>query len=291
MIDYLVHIGILICLNVSAGQILSLIVNQGGRIVLATAGILSLGAYTFAISSTELGLNSLLSLMVVILVGILFGQLISIFLNRTKDDNFMLGTLALQFILIASATNFTKITNGPFGIGSIPEIVHVGLDNSSQYSWFIAFLAASALCWLILNRVQKSNYISQVQATEADEIYVLATGKNSSQLKTSLFTFITVLLCLYGALYGSYLGYISPNTFSLYDSLLVLCIVYVAGLGANNLTRIALAAIFLTITPELIRLISIDPGLNANLRQIFFGIVLLTSAVWCGMAKVRKVNI
>ena len=76
-----------------------------------------------------------------------------------------------------------------------------------------------------------------------------------------------------GTLYAHYISYIDPTSFTVNESIFVLSIVIIGGLG--NLTGSFLAAVFLVLLPEALRFVGMPDSIAANMRQIIYGLILV----------------
>lgn len=76
-----------------------------------------------------------------------------------------------------------------------------------------------------------------------------------------------------GALYAHYISYIDPTSFSVNESIFILSIVIIGGMG--NLTGSFWAAAFMVLLPELLRFVGMPDSIAANMRQIIYGLMLV----------------
>ena len=87
------------------------------------------------------------------------------------------------------------------------------------------------------------------------------------------FTISAVIATIPGALYAHYITYIDPTSFTVAESIFILSIVIIGGMG--NLKGSFYASIFMVLLPELLRFVGLPSSVSANLRQIIYGLILV----------------
>jgi len=271
--DYLLHLVILIAIYTLLAQSLNLSAGYTGLISLAQAGFYGVGAYTSAILSTQLGLSVWVNLPIAMVISGIIALIVSLIALRTVDDYFIVCTLGIQIILFSVMNNWTQLTQGPFGIPGIPSIQLFGFSFDSKISFLFLSLFFVALVWIIVKNISVSAFGKTLRAISEDEIYSVSVGKNVYQSKIVSFTVTAILAAIPGVLYAHYISYIDPSSFTINESIFILSIVIIGGLG--NLTGSFLAAAFLVLLPEALRFVGIPDSVAANLRQIIYGLILV----------------
>lgn len=271
--EYILHLLILICFYTLLSQSLNLSAGFTGLISLAQAGFYGIGAYTTAILSTQFGFSFWLNLPLAMLISGAIAFLVSLIALRTVEDYFIICTLGIQLILFSLMNNMMNVTRGPLGIPGIPSIHFFGMSLDSKISFLILSLFFVALVWFVLKNISKSGFGKTLTAISEDEIYTQSIGKNVYQSKIISFTTSAILAAIPGALYAHYISYIDPTSFTVNESIFILSIVIIGGLG--NLTGSFLAAAFLVLLPEALRFVGMPDSIAANMRQIFYGLILV----------------
>jgi len=271
--EYVLHILILICLFSILAQSLNLCAGFTGLISLAHAGFYGIGAYTTAILSTKFGLPFWINLPIAMAFCALISFIISLIALRTIDDYFIICTLGIQIILFSIMNNCMDLTRGPLGIPAIPAINIFGFELNNKIGFLLLSGAIMSMVWYLLYNISKSGFGLSLIAISEDEIYSQSIGKNVYQYKIVSFTLSAVLATLPGALYAHYISYIDPTSFTVSESIFILSIVIIGGMG--NLKGSFYATVFLIILPEILRFIGLPNALAANLRQIIYGIILI----------------
>ena len=271
--EYILHLFILICFYTLLSQSLNLSAGFTGLISLAHAGFYGIGAYTTAILSTQFGFSFWLSIPLAMLISGAIAFIVSLIALRTVEDYFIICTLGIQVILFSIMNNWMNLTRGPLGIPGIPSISLFDFNLDSKISFLLLSLFFVAIVWFVLRNISKSGFGKTLTAISEDEIYSQSIGKNVYKSKIISFTISAILAAIPGALYAHYISYIDPTSFTVNESIFILSIVIIGGLG--NLTGSFLAAAFLVLLPEALRFVGMPDSIAANMRQIIYGLILV----------------
>ena len=271
--EYILHLFILISFYTLLSQSLNLAAGYTGLISLAQAGFYGIGAYTTAILSTQFGFSFWLNLPLAMLISGAIAFVVSLIALRTVEDYFIICTLGIQVILFSVMNNWMDLTRGPLGIPGIPSIHFFGLNLDNKISFLLLSIFLVAVVWYILKNISKSGYGKTLKAISEDEIYSQSIGKNVYQSKIISFTLSAVFAAIPGALYAHYITYIDPTSFTVNESIYILSIVIIGGLG--NLKGSFFAAAFLVLLPEALRFVGMPDSIAANMRQIIYGLLLV----------------
>lgn len=271
--EYILHLFILTAIYTLLSQSLNLSAGFTGLISLAHAGFYGIGAYTAAILSTQFASSFWLSTPLAMLLSGAIAFIVSLIALRTVEDYFIICTLGIQVILFSIMNNWMDLTRGPLGIPGIPSISLFGLNFDSKISFLLLSLFFVAIIWFVLRNISKSGFGKTLTAISEDEIYSQSIGKNVYLSKTVSFTLSAIFAAIPGSLYAHYVSYIDPTSFTVNESIFILSIVIIGGLG--NLTGSFLAAVFLVLLPEALRFVGMPDSIAANMRQIIYGLILV----------------
>jgi branched-chain amino acid transport system permease protein len=216
---------------------------------------------------------------------------------RLRGDYLAIVTLGFGEIVRLFLNNLDRpinITNGPQGISLIDPIISLesplqlfGLRITSVYFYYYIFLFAAAIIVFVSLRLQNSRLGRAWMAIREDEMAAKACGINTRNVKLLAFTMGASFGGVAGGLFAGFQGFVSPESFVLLESIMVLCMVVLGGMG--NIAGVILGAALLTITPEWLRAIAnpvqqqlfgsalIDPE---NLRMLLFGIALVATMLF-----------
>jgi len=271
--EYVLHLFILICFYTMLAQSLNLSAGFAGLISLTHAGFYGIGAYTTAILSTYYGFSFWPSIPLAMLISGFIAFIVSLIALRTVDDYFIICTLGIQVILFSIMNNWMELTRGPLGIPGIPSIQLFGFSVESKISFLLLSLLFVLLIWFVLRNISRSGFGKTLTAISEDEIYSQSIGKNVYLSKTVSFTLSAMLAAIPGTLYAHYISYIDPTSFTVNESIFVLSIVIIGGLG--NLCGSFFASAFLVLLPEALRFVGMPDSIAANMRQIIYGLILV----------------
>ena len=273
--EYLLHIGIMLCIYGILVISTNLTVGMANLLTLCQASFYGIGAYFGTFLLMHLNIPFILIALIVMALTGLSSLVISFASARLKGDYFILGTLGFQMIVYTILYNWEKVTLGPYGIAGIPCIKLLGIwQISGIYAYFIFSVVLLVLVLWIFKRIQGSPYGRLLRAIRTDELLVQALGRNTTAVKARAFFISSAFAGLAGIVYASYVGYISPASFTLDDSIFIITALFIGGIGSGVFGPLSGAAV-VVILPELLRFVGLPDPVAANLRQIIYGLVLI----------------
>ncbi|AJP49685.1 ABC transporter ATP-binding protein [Rugosibacter aromaticivorans] len=278
---------------------LNIVVGFAGLLDLGYIAFYAVGAYVYALlASPQLGLHwpvwAILPLGALAACG--FGVVLGAPTLRLRGDYLAIVTLGFGEIVRIFMNNLNapvNITNGPKGIAGI-DPVQLGGHALSQpleifgvnipalvltYYFFLALVLIVMLAGL---RLQDSRIGRAWAAIREDEMAAKACGINTRNVKLLAFAMGASFGGLAGGLFASFQEFVSPESFSLMESIMVLCMVVLGGMG--HIPGVILGALVLTVLPEAFRhgagpvqqavfgQVLVDPE---NLRMLLFGLALV----------------
>jgi branched-chain amino acid transport system permease protein len=191
-----------------------------------------------------------------------------------------------------------NITNGPKGISTIDPISVFGIDfgNASTFAGLVFsetikyyfFLLVVLMVVIVINlRLQDSRIGRAWEAIREDEMAARAMGINTTRLKLLAFAMGASFGGISGGMFSAIQGFISPESFILVESVMVLSMVVLGGMG--NIWGVILGAILLSFVPEILRYtvepmqralfgrMLIDPEI---IRMLLFGLALVVMMIY-----------
>ncbi len=266
ILDVMTTIGINIVLAVS----LNLVNGYTGQFSLGHAGFMSVGAYLSASVTLHLGpkffgetadpsafASGLLFFSALLTGGLaaaLAGFLVGVPSLRLKGDYLALVTLGFGEIIRVIFQNIEPL-GGALGLFGIPNYTTLG--------WVLGALAVTI--YVVLALVH-STYGRGFLAVRDDEIASSAIGLNPTRYKTTAFVIAAFFAGIAGGLYGHFRQTITPTGFDFTKSIEIVVMVILGGMG--NTLGVVLAAILLTVLPEVLRPI-------AEYRMIIYSLLLI----------------
>ena len=269
---YLLHVVILVSLYGSLALAVDLVAGLCGKMLLCTGVFASIGAYTFALAVTQAGVAPFPALLLSGASAAAFGRAIAGLLARLEGDRFVLFTVGVQIIAFWLFHNLTGLTGGAYGIPGVRALVPGrGLSRAALFVLAALLLlgVASYIHWAILS----SPYGRSARAVRDNRLLAESLGKSP---RAGLAGAIVVAACLSGwagAIAASYLGYLSPTTFGLNESLMLLCCVLLG--GSDSHMGPLFGAGMMVLIPELLRFLGLPSDIGAALRQCLFGVLLV----------------
>lgn len=263
---------------------LNIVVGFAGLLDLGYIAFYAVGAYVWALlASPHFGLH--LPFWVVLPAGVLlaaiFGALLGAPTLKLRGDYLAIVTLGFGEIVRIFLNNLDapiNITNGPQGInrvdtfsvsgflfGRTQEIFGFRITGPEKYYYLL--LLITIIIVIICARLQNSRIGRAWEAIREDEVAAKAMGINTRNIKLLAFSMGASFGGVAGAMFASMQGFVSPESFSLTESISVLCMVVLGGMG--HIPGVILGAILLSVFPELLRAVVVP------LQQTVFGDVIL----------------
>lgn len=281
--NYAFHLLVYLAIYGILAMSLNLVSGYCGLLSLAQASYCAIGAYTYAL----LTLNAHTDFLLAALCGSVIASILSLAISlpawRFKGDSFVLISLSVQQMLFSLFQNWTStdakpgtwanLTNGPFGLASIPKPLLFSYPFDSVASIAVLACAILLLCALFGKVLLSSPWARLLQAMRDNELAARGLGKNVRLAKVQAIAISCGLAAIAGAIYASYVGYIDPNIASLDESVLILCMVLVGGSG--NFRGPFAGALVLIAIPELLRCAAIPDTIAANVRLLIYGLLLV----------------
>jgi branched-chain amino acid transport system permease protein len=271
--NYLLHIIVFIEIYIIAGISLNLISGYTGLISIAHAAFYGVGAYISALLALHFHTPFLLNLALAITGAVVIAFVVSLPSLRLSDDYFIIATFAFQIIIYSVMNNWVSFTGGPLGLLGISQPVIFGWRVNGHLSFLVLCGIFALLVFLFSRRIANSPYGRVLRAIREDEILAEALGKNSTRFKISIFLLGSGFVAIAGSLYAVYITFIDPSSFTVVESIFMLSIVIVGGIG--NLWGSVVGAVMLVSIPEILRFLGMPNSIAANIRQILYGVLLV----------------
>ena len=289
---------------------LNIVVGYAGLLDLGYVAFFAIGAYMYALlASPHLtenfpaiaamfldGLHMPIWVIIPAAAGLaaLFGVLLGAPTLRLRGDYLAIVTLGFGEIIRVFMNNLDhpiNITNGPKGMGEIDALSFFGMsfgkridifgfEISSVTLYYYLFLVLVLFSVLISHRLQLSRIGRAWMAIREDEIAAKAMGINTRNLKLLAFGMGATFGGVSGVMFGAFQGFVSPESFSLMESVMIVAMVVLGGLG--HLPGVILGAVLLSALPEVLRYVAsplqamTDGRLDAAiLRQLLIALAMI----------------
>ena len=294
---------------------LNIVVGYAGLLDLGFVAFFAVGAYMFGLlASPHLtdtfpaiaamfpgGLHTPLWAVIPLGAGLagLFGVLLGAPTLKLRGDYLAIVTLGFGEIIRVFMNNLdnpVNITNGPKGLGQIDAMTIMGhplskridlgfIELSGVTQYYFLFLALVLVSALICLRLQNSRIGRAWMAIREDEIAAKAMGINTRNLKLLAFGMGATFGGVAGVMFASFQGFVSPESFSLMESVMIVAMVVLGGLG--HLPGVIMGAVLLSALPEVLRYVAgplqamTDGRLDAAiLRQLLIALAMIIIMLW-----------
>ena len=298
---------------------LNLVVGYAGLLDLGYIAFYAVGAYTWAFLASPhfaeafpalaAGIGAAdgihLPFWLVLPIGAALAAMAGIILGfpvlRLRGDYLAIVTLGFGEIVRIFLNNLNhpvNITNGPQGINALDSLSLFGWDLAgtlrlgdfkvhSLYLYYYVFLLCVAGSIVFIRRLQISRIGRAWAAMRDDELAAKAIGINVRNMKLLAFALGATFGGVAGGLFGAFQGFVSPESFSLMESIAVLTMVVFGGMG--NIVGAVVGALILTALPELLRYLALpvqealfhrvvlDPEV---LRMLLLSLAMIFMMLW-----------
>jgi branched-chain amino acid transport system permease protein len=283
---------------------LNIVVGFAGLLDLGYVAFFAVGAYTYALlASPQLGLHLPFWIILPIgaLVAAIFGALLGAPTLKLRGDYLAIVTLGFGEIIRIFLNNMNapvNITNGAQGISQVDPMriggfslnrtqEILGITFPSVHLHYYLFLGFTLLVIVVTSRLQHSRIGRAWMAIREDEVAATAMGLNTRNIKLLAFVMGASFGGIAGGLFAGFQGFVSPESFSLMESVMILCMVVLGGMG--NIGGVVLGGVLLVILPEAFRngagplqqwllgKVIIDPE---SMRMLMFGVALIVVMLW-----------
>ena len=265
---------------------LNIVVGYAGLLDLGFVAFYAVGAYMFALMSsphlfetfpaiaaafpnglhTPIWLVVPLAAMLAAIAGVLLGAPVL----KLRGDYLAIVTLGFGEIIRVFMNNLehpVNITNGPRGLDRIDSMSIFGFDFGkplmlgdfripSVTLYFYLFLILVVVSVVICHRLETSRIGRAWMAIREDEIAAKAMGINTRNMKLLAFAMGATFGGVSGSMFAAFQGFISPESFSLMESVMIVAMVVLGGMG--HLPGVILGAVMLAALPEVLRYVAGD---------------------------------
>ncbi|MFG6431084.1 branched-chain amino acid ABC transporter permease [Roseateles sp. LYH14W] len=290
---------------------LNIVVGYAGLLDLGYVAFYAVGSYMFALmASPHLsdnfeafkaafpeGLHSPIWLVIPLAAGVaaLFGVMLGAPTLKLRGDYLAIVTLGFGEIIRVFLNNLehpVNVTNGPRGIGQIDSFHIFGINLGKSWEvfgftlpsvtlYYYLFLLLVVVSVVICYRLEQSRIGRAWMAIREDEIAAKAMGINTRNLKLLAFGMGATFGGVAGAMFASFQGFVSPESFSLQESIMIVAMVVLGGIG--HIPGVILGALMLAALPEVLRYVAGDiqsmtgGRIDASiLRQLLVALAMIT---------------
>ncbi|RLC07434.1 MAG: branched-chain amino acid ABC transporter permease [Deltaproteobacteria bacterium] len=268
--------------NIMTTALIYVVVGLGLNIVVGLAGLLDLGyvafyavgAYSYALLNHHFGLGFWMALPLGAMFAFLFGVVLGFPVLRLRGDYLAIVTLGFGEIIRLVLENWNAFSFGPSGIANIPRPGFFGMDLSlSQSITYVYFVMIGLVIFtvFVVKRLQDSRLGRAWIALREDEVACQAMGIDKTRTKLSAFALGATWAGIGGVVFAAKTTFINPASFTIWESIIILCVVVLGGMG--SILGVILGALVLILLPEYLRAFS-------EYRMLIFGATLVIMMVF-----------
>ncbi|MBW1650437.1 MAG: branched-chain amino acid ABC transporter permease [Deltaproteobacteria bacterium] len=271
---YNTNIMITALIYVMLGLGLNIVVGISGHLFLGYAAFYAAGAYTYALLNHHFDISFWFALPIGAAIGAVIGILLGFPVLRLKGDYLAIVTLGFGEIVRLILENWNDFSFGPSGIANIPRPplfnLKLSLSEAIVYLYFI-MVVLCIFTVFIIRRLEDSRIGRALVALREDETACQAMGIDKTKIKLTAFALGTTWAGMGGVLFAAKTTFVNPSSFTIWESIMVLCIVVLGGMG--SIVGVIIGAMILILLPEYLRAFS-------EYRMIIFGIVLVLMMIF-----------
>lgn len=246
---YTLSVGIFSGINALVAIGLCILMGYAGQVSLGQAGFYGIGAYVSSVLSLHLGFPIFVSVILATVVAAIAAVILAVPSLRLKGHYLAVATLGFGEIINVILNEWGP--GGPSGFGDIPHFSLLGYTIDSAKGYFYLVWGFVAVVMFFSLNLINSRTGRALRAVHDSELACNAMGMNVAALKIRVFILSAVYASLAGSLYAHYMTFVSPSSFSLFYSILVLMMVIVG--GVTNLWGAIIGSVVITVLPELLR--------------------------------------
>jgi len=242
--SYYMTILVMIFIYAISAVALDLLVGFGGQISVGHAGFLIIGAYTVAIFSSKYELSIVLALPLAGLIAGLVGFIIGLPAVKLSGQFLAVVTLGFGLSIPQLALDWDTLTNGYSGL-AVYRPTFIADDLTFFY---VVLILTIGIMWVIYN-ILHGRFGRVFVAIRESEVAAQSTGIHLAFYKAVMFAISAFFTGLAGGIYAYWIGFVSPNDFTIMTSFLLLGMIVVGGLA--SMPGAIAGAILFTALPEL----------------------------------------
>lgn len=249
--DYYLDVAILAGIYLILALGLNVVIGFAGLLNLGFAAFYAIGAYAYALLHTKVGFGFWTAMPGSLVLTTIAGFLLAVPALRLRGDYLAIVTLGFGEITRLILNNWDSLTHGPNGISGIarPGILDFPLNTLSSFYYLV--LCCVIFTLFIIQRVHASRIGRAWIAIREDEIASSAMGIPATAYKLYAFAFGAFWASLAGSLFTAKMQFVSPESFTFMESVLIVCMVILGGLG--SIAGVVIGALVLVILPEMLR--------------------------------------
>jgi branched-chain amino acid transport system permease protein len=251
---------------------LGLLMGQAGQVSLGHAAFVGVGAYGAAILTTKADLNPWLAMVVAAAAAAGVAALIGIPTLKLRGHYLAMATLGFNEIAFILMVQLKGLTNGTDGITGIPSLRLGPLDFGQPRLYHLLVWAVALLIFLFSLNLADSRLGRALKALRRSEPAAASLGINTSARKLQVFVISAVFASLAGSFDAYYVQFVSPDSYTITFSIILVASVIIGGLG--RLWGPVWGTLVIVLLPEVIK------RFNQDATNLVFGLLLIAIMIF-----------
>ncbi len=247
---------------------LSLLLGQAGQISLGQAAFVGIGGYGAAILTTRLGLDPWLAMATAAALAAVIAGLVGIPTLRLRGYYLAMATLGINEIIYILLVQLKGLTNGTDGISGIPSLSIGSLDLGGPKAYHLLVWGVALLMLRIALNISRSRVGRSLRALHRSEPAAESLGVDTAYRKLQVFVLAAVFASIAGSFDAYYVHYISPESYTITFSIILITGVIIGGLG--TVWGALWGTLAIVILPQLLDRLNVGDFTN-----LVFGVLLI----------------
>lgn len=268
---YTLHIIITCFMYASLTLSLNLIIGWSGQFSLGHVCFYGMGAYITTLLVVNVGMNFFIATIISVMCVAFFSALLCFPTLKLRGDYIAVVTLGFGEVFRLFLTNAVSITRGPAGIPGIPSPVLFGLIINGKTLYYFFALGILLLFLYFMTKLNNSGFGLAMITVKEDDIAATALGLNTRKYKLLAFSIGGGMAAMVGSFYAVYMGMIAPTSFSYSESIKMVSMVVLGGMG--SIPGSIIGAFVLAALPEFLRFLS-------KYRMVIFGLAMVLMMIF-----------
>ncbi len=227
--SYYQYLFALLVVSCLVGTSLIMIVGYSRVIMLATAAMMGVGAYSSAILMRGAGFDYLLTLPVVVAAGMVAGIVLALPCTRFRGHYLAMVTMMFQFVVMTGIREWSDLTGGAAGL-RVPRTEILGHALSSDLAALLLITLLGAVAVALLGALLNGSFGKALRAISASEVAAQAFGVDVARFHVAAFAISSGALAFAGALMAPRVRILDPESFGLTQSIIALGYPIVGGM-------------------------------------------------------------
>lgn len=269
---YLINLLVVCALYALPAIGLSLLMGYTGQISLGQSAFVGIGAYGSVLIAQHLQLDPWYSVALATALSAFSAWSLGWLVFRLKGHHLAMATLAIALILHTVLVEWRSVTGGPDGISTIDPIsvMDYALLSDLHFLPLAWLVCCTGLC--LADYLVRSPFGLAMRTVSENEAVARSLGIDAAQVKRKVMAVSGAYAGLGGALYAHWIGYISPEPFSVAFSIKLLLIVALG--GVSGVWNVLFGVFIVVVVSEWLKPLG-------RLDVVIYGLLLIVVMIHC----------